>query len=265
MKRYLAFLSILVLVLASVPYKADAALATNLVSYWKMDESSGNPADSVGSNTLTNLNTTAFGAAKINNGADIETSSTQGFRITDAAQSGLDFSDALTFAMWIKFESTPAGEITFIVKRVGSGNQRSYFWKMNSTTAVGFLWYTDGSTIGGNLSVSWTPSTDTWYHIAVTKSGTTVKFYVNGAQQGLDQTGSNATIHNGTAPFEIGQWIDDVGNFDGFTDEVGVWSRALTLAEISSLYNAGAGCAHPFTACESAATKSDDTLFQVLD
>ncbi len=33
---------------------------------------------------------------------------------------------------------------------------------------------------------------------------------------------------------------------DGIVDEVGLWSRALTIAEVTALYNAGAGLAYPF-------------------
>src|SRR3990167_551156 len=44
------------------------ALDTNLVAYWKMDESSGDATDSVASHTLTNTNVT-YGTGKINNGA----------------------------------------------------------------------------------------------------------------------------------------------------------------------------------------------------
>ena len=47
-------------------------LTDNLISHWKLDESSGNAADSHGSNTLTNNGSTPFVAAKINNGADFE-------------------------------------------------------------------------------------------------------------------------------------------------------------------------------------------------
>lgn len=224
------------------------ALSDNLISYWKFDESSGNAADSVGSNTLTNINTTSYVAGKINNGADVEVSSSQGFSIADASQSGLDLSGDLTFSVWFKMESAPSGgEGSIIVKRIGAGNNRSYHWKLNNGgTQIGLLWYTDGSSVGGNLSVAWTPSTATWYHMAVTKSGTTAKFYVNGAQQGTDQTGSSATIHNGTAPFEVAYWSDDAGFVDGVLDEMGVWSRALSDSEISSLYNGGSGLGYPF-------------------
>ena len=51
------------------------ALTDNLVSYWKLDESSGNAADSVGSNTLTNTGTATYAAGKINNGVVVNGSS----------------------------------------------------------------------------------------------------------------------------------------------------------------------------------------------
>jgi len=224
-------------------------LTDNIVSYWKLDESSGNAADSVASNTLTNNNTATFVAGKINNGTDLESDSFQYFSIADASQTGLDLSGDLSFSMWIKAESLSAStERPLISKRVGADNQRSYHFKLGSSgSGIGLLWYTDGSTIGGNLSVAWTPSTATWYHVAVTKSSTTAKFYIDGAQQGTDQTGSNATIFNGTAPFELGAFVDSPEYWDGIIDEVGVWSRALTDAEIISLYNSGAGLSYPFS------------------
>src|SRR3990167_10109236 len=46
------------------------ALTDNITAYWKLDESSGNAADSVASNTLTNTNTVGYSAGKINNAAD---------------------------------------------------------------------------------------------------------------------------------------------------------------------------------------------------
>lgn len=225
------------------------ALIDNIVSYWKLDESSGNASDSTATgNTLTNINTTSFAAAVINNGADMERSSVQYFTILDASQTGLDFSDALTFAMWVKFESA-LGREYYIAKRVAAGNQRSYLWYQNDANNMNLDWSSDGSA-GAGVTVAWSPSTATFYHIAVTKSGTTVKFYVNGSQQGTDQTGGFSAIFNGSAPFEVGQWTDDAASlrsFDGFMDEIGVWSRALSGTEISQLYNSGSGLSYPFS------------------
>jgi hypothetical protein len=37
------------------------------------------------------------------------------------------------------------------------------------------------------------------------------------------------------------------GSFNGSIDEVGIWSRALTSSEVTSLYNSGSGRQYPFT------------------
>ena len=47
------------------------ALNTNILASWKFDESSGNASDSSGNGkTLTNINTIAYVAGKVNNAAD---------------------------------------------------------------------------------------------------------------------------------------------------------------------------------------------------
>lgn len=239
------------------------ALIDNLISYWKFDESSGNAEDAHGTNDLTNNNATAFATGKINNGADLERSSAQSFSIADASQSGLDFSDALTFSMWVKFESA-LGREYYIAKRLGAGNQRSYLWYQADANSMNFDWQSNGTT-GTGVAVSWSPSTSTWYHIVVTKTGTSVKFYVNGSQQGTTQTGAFSTIFNGTTKFEIGQWTEDAASnrsFDGFIDEVGVWNRALDASEIAQLYNSGSGLAYPFSGGSSGPSnlKTRDTI-----
>ena len=157
--------------------------------------------------------------------------------ISDANQVGLDFSDAITLSTWVKFESDRAsGNTSFIAKRVSTGNQRSYRWYMGSPSSLGFEWMSTGLD-GTGTYVTWNPATSTWYHLAVTKTGTTVKFYVNGTQQGTDQTGAFSAVFNGTAPFQVGGWSDGAPShyIDGLIDDVRVWTRALSGSEITSL------------------------------
>jgi len=100
-----------------------------------------------------------------------------------------------------------------------------------------------------NPNVAWTPSTGVWYHVAVTRVQSTgvVTFYVNGSVQGSPQsTGRTADLLNSPDAFGGGCY-GGTGNFDGMIDEIGVWSRALTDAEVTQLYNAGAGLQYPFS------------------
>ena len=102
------------------------ALIDNQVSYWKLDESSGNASDSEGSNTLTNSNVT-YQAGKINNGA-LWNSATDVLQIADGSQSGLDITGDISFSFWVKLTSQPGSGTfqMFIWKYLASGSQRAY-------------------------------------------------------------------------------------------------------------------------------------------
>jgi len=223
------------------------SLQTNLVSYWKFNESSGNAADSVGSNTLVNTNSITYGAGKIANCADLEYSSSQYF-VTSGNPTTLRFTGNCSFAGWFNFESFTSTSQLF-TKRTSTGNQRSYnFFYDNADNKLKWNIFTNGS--DDNIaSVSWTPSTATWYHIgmAYNASAGSVAFYVNGAQQGTTQTGLPNAIYDGTSPFAIGTIFVLGGEFlDGKVDECGAWSRTLDTAEFTRLYNSGNGLSYPF-------------------
>ena len=234
------------------------ALTDNLVSYWKLDESSGNAADSVGSNTLTNVNTATYAAGKINNGVNLELDSSQYLSVADASQTGLNLADSISISLWVNFESirTVTNEAnTFVAKgNIDGLTQAGYiFWiSKTATDSKLFFWYRDSVNNAVNFNATWAPSTATWYHVVavfddVAHTGT---FYVNGSQQGSTTSSlANNIGPEGSQPFMIGNHsaagTDKL--FDGLMDEVGIWSRVLTSTEVTSLYNGGAGFAYPFS------------------
>lgn len=80
--------------------------------------------------------------------------------------------------------------------------------------------------------------TDTnWHHIAVTKSGSTLTFYLDGVS---DTVTYNETFVF-TTPAAIGKRGDNVGTneFFGEVDELTQYGSVLRAAEINSIYNAG--------------------------
>jgi len=167
---------------------------------------------------------------------DLESGSSQYLSASDS--NSLDLSDTLSLEAWVKFESINAGDTNpFIFKRNPTGNQRSYNFHLSGASSLSFESYTDGSAAGCGVSVSWSPSTATWYHVAVTKSGTSVKFYVNGSQQGSTQTCSNGSIFNSTATLEIGSFLASPVYLDGLIDDVRVWNAERTAQEIADDYD----------------------------
>lgn len=170
---------------------------------------------------------------------DLELDNGQYLSILDANQTGLDVSDALTFETWVKFESLPPAEGTyFINKRLSTGSQRAYsfLYSGGANDHLSLVTFVDGSTAGVNVNVPWIPSTGVWYHVAVSKTGTTVNFYVDGQQIGSTQNGSNSVIYNSTANFSIGH-DEDNNNLDGLFDDVRVWNVARTHVEIAANMN----------------------------
>ncbi len=255
MKKLLATLSLLTLLLPTIAF---AALTTSIQAAWHFNESSGNPADSAGSNTLTNNGTATYAAGKLSNAAHLDSTGPQYFSIADNAS--LSITSDMTICVWNKITTLPADGISipFATKYLRAGDQRSYEFFLQNSGGV----YSLGGIISGDglnfdtKTTTWTPSTGTYYFncFVWTASSKKFQFYVNGAQQGADQTGAQTSIFDSSAKFEVGQndgdetarsWVNDF-------DELNVWSRALTAAEITQLYNSGTGCAYAYSACPAA-------------
>ncbi len=83
-------------------------------------------------------------------------------------------------------------------------------------------------------------TTNTWYHLAIVSSGGTTSLYSNGTLLGS----TSQSIYIQTV-IQIG-YGNNSWYYNGRIDEVGVWDRALTLSEITDLYNSGYGKTYPF-------------------
>jgi hypothetical protein len=223
------------------------SLLSNLVAYWKLDESSGNPADSQSFNTLTNNNTILFAAGKINNAADLEAGNNQYFSITDVSQVGLDVGTAFSASFWVKVESDPANNTDYSILGKWGQNQHGYLIQYSDVGGTKKVRVFTSSTTTGvtEANANVTLTSGTFFHVAVTYNGTnSVKIYVNGTDVTTANT-SAASIFDNTAAFELGAHVNDSGsqvsNYDGLLDEVGVWTRVLSAGEIAVLYNNGNG------------------------
>lgn len=88
--------------------------------------------------------------------------------------------------------------------------------------------------LGGTESTfsNWTPSADTWYHVAVVRSGTNLYFFVDGTQIGATATNAGDSTH--TDPMIIGSSEAGGADFTGWIDELrlvkgtAVWTANFT-------------------------------------
>lgn len=81
------------------------------------------------------------------------------------------------------------------------------------------------------------PSTNVWYHIVVTRSASTVKYYLNNINLGSSSSGTSGslTTKNDTLVIGTGRTADKQF-FDGTIDDLRIYNRELSSQEIDSLY-----------------------------
>jgi len=147
-----------------------------------------------------------------------------------------------TIDLWARF-STVTGTDPFIAHDEGGGNLNKWIFWHDST---GLTFHINSPTLGplNVVTFAWSPSTLTWYHLAVTRSGNTYVLYIDGVQKST-ATDSHA-IPDADAALTIGR--AESFYFNGKIDEVEIANRALSSSEISNIYNAGsAGKCVPVT------------------
>lgn len=224
------------------------ALNTNLVAYWKLDESSGNATDVIASAVLTNNGTITYSAGKINNGSDFSSSNGSKY-FTTADGAYLDFSTAFSISLWFKCTGG-AGTYRHLITKPSSPTWVSPFFRYGLRITNGNELETWADTSAGGTATTSTSGSfgadSTWKHAVVVFNQTTIKIYVNGSESA--SASNTSPVTNSSQSLVLGNRHDgDSGEyFSGMVDEVGLWSRALNSTEIGQLYNFGNGNQYPF-------------------
>jgi hypothetical protein len=211
---------------------AASPLLIDLVSYWKLDETSGTRFDSVSANNLSDNGGVGFATGKIGNSAEFDTTN---YLSTNTVLSSGPF----TVSCWI-YADTVTQSAGGIVNRYDNPVPADRTW--TSYVANDDIVFAIPPT---QLTINNIVSAATWHLF--------IFWYDDVAQEmGIQfdttiQTKSQTTGYaNTNVPFSIGARADGGTAFDGRIDEVGIWSRVLTAAERTQLYNGGAGLTYPF-------------------
>jgi len=146
---------------------------------------------------------------------------------------------AVTTSAWVRMTGDPANSFGVVSKRVdvNTGNEYSMFVWTDSHV------FADIDGINDRFAGPATISTGVWTQITMVYDGSRsqaerVRLYVNGA---LDQIGgeTSATIPQTHSPLSIGclPLGGFAQSFVGQLDDVGVWTRALSDAEVAAWYD----------------------------
>jgi hypothetical protein len=158
--------------------------------------------------------------------------------VTIGNPSNLQLQD-FTIDAWVKLSIPSLTGNGVAVASYGSGGY-GFGVSGPSQCATGQLFLTK---VGLDHVCSTAAISDTnWHHIAVTKGGTTVTFY-------LDGTAGSAITYNSVFTFTTDLIVE--GGVPGLTDEIEIFNRALSASEVQAIFNAGsAGKCKPQTELE---------------
>lgn len=202
-----------------------------LVSWWPAD---GNANDVIGGNNGALLNDVTFENAREGGQTFVFNDSNAGVNI--GAATNLQLQD-FTIEAWIQ-----RGDSSFVSLDGGTGWLFSY-----GNGGYSFGINDDGTLVlaqaGADSVTSEDSITDTdWYHVAVTKYGSDVEFYIDGYDVG-DATLEN--VFNFSTSATIGAQTASPGSpsnsFYGAIDEISVYNRDLSPIEIQSIARADGG------------------------
>ncbi|HET9233449.1 MAG TPA: LamG-like jellyroll fold domain-containing protein, partial [Candidatus Eisenbacteria bacterium] len=158
---------------------------------------------------------------------------------------------SLTIEGWFQFTATSGGRI-LVAKTLGTGGLNSFALFYNGSSMLGGI--SDLAGFGPFVTFAFAPSPGTWYHLAYTFNdpANSQALYLNGV---LATSGSvTKSIAYDAHPVQIGAEFNNEilgGFFGGRADEISIYGRALTAAELQGIVAASSAgkCDPPTPVC----------------
>lgn len=229
----------------SIPRRRRAAasypLLNNLVAYWNLDEASGQRNDSHTSGLHLTDNNTVTSATGPDGGTAASFAAASSEYLSRASSSAFDLATGnFCAAGWLYLTTKSTVELDALSIVIGRDNTtatrdwRLGYSNFGGSNAFGFS-VSNGSSVAAVQTAG--ASTGQWYFVVGWRDGASIYLQVDGgsvASQALAITPANSSN-----PLQIGRVLPFYSN--GRHAFVGLWSRILTAAERTWLYNSGAG------------------------
>jgi hypothetical protein len=228
--------------------KADPLWTTNnlpagLIGWWKGD---GDLLDSVGTNHLQADGGVTFATGRFGQAFQFDGTSASAY--CPGAAPELNDWTQFTLEAWINLDATndlpSAAWGRGIISRVGNADDHNLnhgyqFGIYDGSRRMFCQFNTNGQTWPGFQITAPLPQplvTSVWYHLAATYDHNAMTLYFNGQPLATNVVGP-ATVRHSPSLFRISK--DDNSNipFPGRIDDVRIYSRALTAAEIAYVYS----------------------------
>ncbi|MDO8566997.1 MAG: LamG domain-containing protein [bacterium] len=264
MKKFFLLFPLILSAVYLIPTTASAAvrlqmppnyLTTNagLVGWWTFDGKDTNWGTSKtndisgqgNTGTMTNMSTsTAPAAGKIGQGLAFDGVNDY-VSIPDITAIDFDYNVDFSGSVWVKIPSTQINTVTttneVLSKWNGQVTGYPYVIRVdNQTNATpGKIIFRRYDLTNNPISISTTSVNDNkWHHVAFTKSGSTLSLYIDGVLEDSDTDTTNTTTTNNSLLY-VGMRGATSFPLTGNVDDIRIYSRALSAAEVLNLYNVG--------------------------
>ena len=205
-----------------------------MVAWWTGDDTA---KDLIGPNDGQLLNGAAYAPGKVGSGFLLN-GGNSAVQVPDSPAWDFGTGD-FTIDTWVNL--TPQldnpmlpGPQVLVAHDEGPGNIPKWmFWiiEREGTSRLEFYSYPSEAVI----NVPWDPTPGQWNHVAVSRSGSTFTFYVNGSDIGTRTYAGS--VDDANAPLTLGFAETNI-SLDGILDEVEIFNRALSQSEIQGIFNA---------------------------
>ena len=224
--------------------KAIESPLNGVVGYWKLDETTGNYADSVGVNTGVPSSVTQNVTGKIGKACSVVFDDLVAHYVQMGAIPNLNLPvDVYSISLWAK-RNTLTNNYGGLACLIGHSGGEGGIWVLEDGSIV----IADiGLTASHLWSTIWTDKA-AFHHIVMVVSAIgqfgIAELFFDGISKGKPVAARTYVLDkliigadgNKNASF----------NFSGIIDEVGLFNKVLTSEQIDNLYNAGAGKSYPF-------------------
>ena len=246
MCRELICLGTLLSLLIGIPY-ARGGISDELIGYWNFDEGTISGTAVADSSGKENHGISVGGPTpvpgKVGTGA---LALGPGIWIAiDSVADDLAGADNITVNAWVRTASDAStGSNVYWFGAHTPARSNIFMFGIAASTAQGRANIYDGGISGTELYSKDPVNDNQWHMLTYTKSGSVGTMYVDGVVQGTHTV--KYPPFSSDNLWSIGQEWDSGGpsqffHDDGKIDEVAIWRRALTTAEIVKIYNAGNG------------------------
>lgn len=221
---------------------------SSLVAYYPMDENTGTTtADSSRYQNTGTLKTTAAWSAsgKIGSAIDINgsTVTSDNGSVNIADHSGLPSGSQMTFEAWVYSRDT--SPVRTVASHWSTGISESWRILQNGGSAYVVIASAQSSGTNNYFITSGSAFTaNTWLHLVVVYDGSQaqtdkVKVYLNGVRKSGSTGGTfPSTLQDSTASLSLGGLNGVSSAFPGLIDQVKLFNRALSAAEVKAEYDA---------------------------